>query len=467
MIGKYQIQLGSDQIITGMSSSDYTTDGALGTSSTGMNPFATPGVMRALAGGVDFSTNLSGQIIASCEDFNTTSPNNRYMVDDASGSAHYYSDNGTAITKLKTGSATFIAGLTDMIPFNGFYYISNQTVMVQWDGTNGAGLNESYVTFTTGTASHPMLVYINSLYYGDGPLLKQMPTGGVGSITTIQTFPTNENIVAIGIDPGTGLLLISVHTVTDGSDTIPSRNYVYLHDGISATFRRKIPVDDLVTAFYSLEGQVYVGAGQTLGLWNGSGVTFLRKLMNVTLDNNFLPYKHHFTNIRNILMVVDGGSVLSYGAVVSGKKAFFYTAQNPNGTARIYSVYPRGSNRLAVATATNKEYSFDFSDVTNAGACSMYFNNTYFPRPVYIRRIRIITTAITTGSVGGITFFDEKEHQYNTQVVQMVVASVNSPRYEFDFDYSDAKLQGIQTRINIDTQQFGVIRVIIYYDIAE
>lgn len=472
MIGKYQIQLGAEQIISGMASSDFATDGALGVSSSGLNPFATPGIMRALAGGTDISTNLTGNIIASCEDFNTISPNNRYMVDDTANGSGYYSFNGTTITKLKTGSSqTYVPGITDMVPFNGNYYISSAAKLTQWDGTSGSGLNESFKSFTTGTSAHPMLVFINSLYYGDGNLLQTMATDA-STFTTIQTFPTNENIVAIGIDPTTGLLLISVHTVTDGSDTIPSRNYVYLHDGISATFRRKIPVDDLVTAFYNVEGNVYVGAGQTLGVWNGNGVTFLRKLQNVTLNNTDLPYKHHITNIRNILMVVDGSQVLSYGTVVEGsKKGFFYTAAPLNGvTSHLSIVMPLGNNKIGIGHATSKVFSFDFSDVTNAGAGVLYFNNIYLPRPIFVRRMRIITTGITTtgaGGVGLVAIIDENEKINFTNPANIIFTSGISPRYVFDFDFSSLKLQGLQPRINIDTKVYGIVRVIIYYDIAE
>lgn len=99
----------------------------------------------------------------------------------------------------------------------------------------------------------------------------------------------------------------------------------------------------------------------------------------------------------------------------------------------------------------------------------MYFNNTYFPRPVYIRRIRIITTGITTTSgVGGCTIFDEKGNQYNTQVVTFKVPTgLPSPQYVFDFDYTSAKLQGVQPRINFDTQAYGIVRVYVYYDVSE
>lgn len=472
MIGKYQIQLGAEQLTSGMASSDYATDGALGTSSTGLNPFiANRGVMYAMASPTDISTNVAGSIVASCEDSNAVSPNNRYFIDDATNAANYYSYNGTSVTKVKTGTATgttYVQGKSDFISFNGFFYGSTATVLNKWDGTSGAGLTEAYQTFADANAHHPMIAYQGLLYVGDGNTLSTLTTGGTYT-TGVLTLQAKEKIVALGIDPGTGLMMISIQTIYDTSDTIPSLKAVYLYDGISAKPSRKILVDDLITAFYPLEGQVIVGAGQTIGTWNGSGVTFLRNLKNAGLSNTELPYKHHFANIKNILFVVDGKDILAYGTTIYGaKKGFFYTA-NTQGSNKASCIMPLGSNKLGVAVATNKLYSFDTSS-TSAGSASMYFNNIYFPRPVYVRRVRIITTGITTtgdSGIGGFVLFDEKNNTIATQTQTFLVVAAASPKYVFDFDYSQAKLQGLQARLNYDTQGYGVVRVYIYYDIAE
>lgn len=467
-VGKYQLQLGPDQFISGMASSDYATDGALGTSSSGLNPFVTPGVIRAIANGTDISTNISANILASCEDSNTVGPQNRYFIDDSTNAANYYYFNGTAVTKVKTGTAsgtTYVAGKSDFISYNGFFYGSSPTVLNKWDGSTS--LTEAYKTFGDGNAHHPMVLYAGKLYIGDGNTFSTLDSAGTYSTSVSFNASPKEKIVAVGVDPGTGLLMVSVQTVYDVSDSIPSLKAVYLWDGVSTSATRKILVDDLITAFFPLEGQVYIGAGQTIGVWNGSGVTFLRKLQNVAISNLDLPYKHHFCNIRNILMVIDGANVLSYGAVVSGKKGFFYTALNTASSNHLSIVMPLGSNKVGVAYATNKLISFDFSS-SSAGTATLYFNNIYFPRPVFIRRVRIITTGITTtAGIGGCSIFDEKGNQYNTQIVSFKVLSAETPKYVFDFDYSDTKLQGIQPRITLDTQAFGVIRVYIYYDIGE
>lgn len=479
MIGAHQLQLGADQFTSGMSSSDFATDGALGTSSVGLNPFSTPGLMRAITNPTDISTNVAGNIIASAEDSQTTSSLNRTFVDDA---GNYYTFNGTTVTlsnTATTNAAGYIQGKTDMVSFAGNTYVtttisssSSAGDIDRWN-TSSLTLTNSWWKGTAsqsglvGTAPHPLLVYQGAMYIADANKLHTLSADGSTIAIGVLVLNSNEIIYALGIDPGTGLMMISVQTVTDISDQLSSRHFVYLYDGISAKATRKIAVDDLVTAFYNVEGIVYIGAGQILGQWNGSGVTFLRKMANVSLQRTDLLYKHHFTNTRNILHVVDGMNILSYGAVVSGKKGFFYTAFNPSGNGHLSIVMPLGNNQIGVAYTTNKLQSFDLSAIT-AGTATLYFNNIYFPRPVFIRRVRIITTGITTtGGIGGMSLFDEKGHQFSTTVSTFKVLSTATPQYVFDFDYTNVKLQGVQPRLIMDTQSYGIVRVILYYDIAE
>ncbi len=128
-----------------------------------------------------------------------------------------------------------------------------------------------------------------------------------------------------------------------------------------------------------------------------------------------------------------------------------------------------GSNTLGIGAATNTVVVYDFSG-TGAGAASLYFNNIYFPRPVNIRRIRIITTGITTAvsGVGNNLFFNESTQTIQTAVPQFIVTAAASPKYMFDYDYTNGKVvMSIQPLITLDTQHFGIVRVYIYYDVAE
>lgn len=472
MIGARQLQLGAEQMISGMSSSDFATDGALGVSSRGLNPFVIPGTIRPLSGATDVSANLSGNLVATSGDSQTVAPSVRVGIDDA---GNIYSWGGSSWTKQITGlTNTYSFPETDMVPFyTSNYATCNGTHLMQIN-TSAWTKTENFKALQDGSALHPLLVYQSNLYIGDG---KHLPTLQSDESTyntdSAWVLNGNEKIVALAIDPLTGLMLVSVQTAYNKTDTLQQQGIVYLYDGISAKPTRKIIVDDLITSFYQIEGSVYVGTGSgVIGMWNGNGITFLRRLKtNGTFTFTDLPYKQHFANTGNIMHVVDGASVLSYGSVVSGKKGFFYTAVPLNNvTDHLGIIMSLGSYKLGIGYATIKAVSYDFSSLATptAATVNLFFNNIYFPRPVFIRRVRVITTGITTNvGAGTFTLTDEKGVTYSTANPFYIVLAAASPQYVFDFDYSSVKLQGLQINSKVDTQNWGFVRFIVYYDIAE
>lgn len=476
MIGKYQIQLGADQITSGMASSAYATDGALDVSCYGLNPFVVPGVMYGMGAYTNTSTNVVTGMVASCEDPNGTVPNNRFFVDGAAGAANYYTLAGTTVTKRTTGTATYAPGISDLVAFDTKIWGTTASKLTQWDGVTT--INESYASLSDTNALHPMLIFQSLLWIADGNSLTTLAANGSGTATPttgVLTLSSKEKIVALGIDPVTGLMMISIETVYVNDDTVPSLKGVYLYDGISSKPTRKILVDDLITAFTNVEGNVFVGAGLTLGQWNGNGVTFLRKLQNATFATTDLPYKHHFANTRNILHVIDGNNILSYGAVVAGgKKGFFYTASTggPSTSAHATCIAPTSSYTISVASndSTNKLLAWDYTSTATptSGTVRFNFNNIYLPRPIYVRRIRVFTTGIVTNSnAGSIAFTSEKAVSYVTATPNFTVTAAQTPRYLFDYDFTNAKIQGMGLATIIDTVAWGFVRFVIYYDIAE
>lgn len=490
MVGKFQLQLGAEQLMSGMSSSDFATDGALGVSSTGLNPFITPGIIKPLAGSTDLSANLLGNIIASAEDSQISlgGSYNRTFIDDVGNYYTYTSPTTVTKTNTATNTTNYISGLTDMVSYNGNTYVTTADGDIdKWNTSSltltnsywhgGGNLNQALLNSGVVALPHPMVV-LNGVLYIAGQNSLGAVMHGINSSSTVDTFfPAlplqllkNEIIYALGIDPLTGLMMISVQSTINASDSLTSRFFVYLWDGINANTTRKIPVDDLITSFHNVEGAVFVGQGTTLGQWNGNGVTFLRKLIFASTSSTDLIYKHRICSTGRILHVVDGPNVLSYGSVITGKKGFFYTAFNPSGSGHLSAIFPLGFiYQLGIAYTTNKLAKFDFMD-TSGGAATLYFNNIYFPRPVYIRRIRVITSGITTtggGGIGGVNFYDEKGVSFTTQVQTFIISAAQSPKYVFDFDYTSAEVQAVQPRIVIGTQAIGVVRVYIYYDVAQ
>ncbi|GAH22606.1 unnamed protein product, partial [marine sediment metagenome] len=68
MIGKKYIEIGANEFLGGLTSGENTSDGGHGPRTTQVNLTKVPGVLHAPGAVIDESTNLTGEVIASCED---------------------------------------------------------------------------------------------------------------------------------------------------------------------------------------------------------------------------------------------------------------------------------------------------------------------------------------------------------------------------------------------------------------
>ena len=470
-IGKNQIVIGAAQFAVGQSTTDYTDDGALGVDSYGLNPFVIPGAMYSLAAATAHSTAPVDNIIGACAGYASGDSNPAYLVGDA---GNLYAFGGTTLTKEYTDStATYQAGVTDIVPFNAYFFVTSTSYLGQWNG--GGTYTYNYKTLAASAAPHPMLVYSSQLYVADGNLLKALNTSG--TLSTVLTLTPQEQIYALGIDPLTGLMLISTQRTFDGSDTLGAQKFISLYDGVSTAVTRRIPIDDLVVSFTNYQGQVVCGIGYGLGIWNGLGVTYLRRLMNANPQNGYtdMPYKHHVKAIGTQLHIIDGAKVLTYGPVKAGQMGFFYTAYEQTNTppsdhltCLFNAGVSTGANRLGYTyyDGTTTDYYFytvDFGS-TAAGLGILTTNNIYFPRPVNIREIVVITTPQTTGTTGTCTFTDENGNTLTAQ--SFVTASAESPKSTFNFNFSGYQCYMVRPQIDFAAQGFGIIKMMIYYDVA-
>lgn len=494
MVGKYQIQLGADQLTSGMSSSDYTTDGALSNASTGLNPFVTPGIIRSNYLATSTSATLVDNVIASSEDA-TGGFKARLAVGDA---ANYYTiDTSGTVAKVATGSDinNYIYGRTDIgIQSNssgvGTAFVSHGTDLAMWNGNTT--VTESWwstVAYYTGTTHppvlrsvpHPMVNYNTNLWIADGSQLHNIipnaaiiatPSVCVNlSVLSLELFST---IHALGIDPATGLMMISYQTVNNQGDNISSQFYVGLYDGYSTGLRRKIPVDDLVTAFQNVGGVVYCMYGQSVGAWNGNGISFIRKMQNITNSPSGLVFKSHITNIGKILFIADGPVVVAYGEPVGGKpKTWFNVGLAFGGTDKITCLCPMGNNILGLFNFATFDSQFNINrydlSSTLGTSFTVEFNNIYFPRPVFIHRMRVITTGIAhTGFTDmTVSIMDEKGNALPISNANRIRSVPTGTTYVSDFDFGGAKCQAIQPSISATNGAWGLVRVIVYYDVAE
>lgn len=495
MIGKFQLQLGADQLTSGMSSSDYATDGALGNTSIQMNPFVTPGIIRGTLNlGDATGSPLVDNIVASSEDA-TGGLKARLAVGDA---ANYYTiDTSGTMVKVFTGADTsnYVFGRTDIgIQSNnggtGSAFVSHGTNLAMWNGSTT--VTESWWTGTAyyvGTthppaltsSPHPLLNYNTNLWVADGSQLHNIiPNAAIIatpslcvnlSVLSLELFST---IYALGIDPATGLMLISYQTVQNQGDTVSTQAFIGLYDGYSTGLRRKIPVDDLVTAFQNVGGTVYVTFGNRVGYFNGNGISFLRRLLNVVDGTATLLYKHRVANSANILLIADGPTLLAYGDPVGGKaKAWFNLGVSLGTIDKITTISPLGNNQVGIFNFATFNSSFNFRrydlNSTVGTSFQVSFNNIYFPRPVYVRRVRVVTTGIAHSGLTDmvIAILDEKNNALPISNTNRIISVPTGTTYVQDFDYSQAKCQGIQATIGGSNGPWGLIRVIVYYDVAE
>lgn len=494
MVGKNQIQIAGTQFAAGMSTSDLLGDGALGTSSYNLSLVSPPGAVRASAV-QSISGTLPDDILASCEDPRTSGSAQRYYVDDSGNilsiSLNDSGGGGNSISTAATpaSSSGYTELITDMAVFNGNIYITKTSNIVQATVGSPWTLDETWWTVTKGQSSlnvsgnvhHPLLSFENFLWIGDLNKLHNVDSSGTVS-SGVLTLNQNERIDCLGIDPQTGLMMIGVRTASGDDTSQTSRAFIYLYDGYSSKPRRKIQIEGLITGFQAIGGTVYVGVDNTITVWNGSGVTFLRRLTTLSGNSSGLPYKNRMSRLQNHLVVVDGQQVLAYGEILPGKKVWWPLFKNQATTDNItFMAYggstlqfnsPRVPNMpcIIVNYAITTVKAVSPFDQVNVGTGKMYVANINFERPVNIRRARVVTSGITsanggTTGIGKLELVDENGVANATAQPKFVVAS--GTRYVFDFDFGGLKLQTLGGVVTLDTQAFQVLKVILYYDVAE
>lgn len=425
LIGKETIEIDWKNFTRGMSTSDYTSDAGFSAgvdipnnAASYVNPLVNPGALSFPATPTDKSTNLTGQMIASCEDptLGGGGATRLFVSADASNIGRFYSINSVGdLTQVGsadgTAGAVYIAGKTDMIGFAAETYVTNQHYIVRWESPSTFVLtfydfNSTYSN--NASVPHPALVYRNFAYYGNGNILLRQSGAGVAPVT-ILTLPANQVIVALGIDPGSGNMLISVVSQINISGTVNSQAFVLYYDGSSPESTKIVPVDTMITAFYNVGATVFITYGQKLGYWTGAGIQFLRTLL-IQLDNTQLAYKHHLTNIDETLYIVERQNILAYGQVMQGvAKAFWYLYGNsPGGTPTNLSLVTNiGNNTLAYSYATSKFATLDTSSIGESG--QLYTQNYNFARTINFAQVIIqFTTLIPINTdIGSASIMDE------------------------------------------------------------
>jgi hypothetical protein len=480
MIGKHTLEIGAADFIKGVSSGADINDGGFSNETDNVNLTANPGVLYAPAASVNSDTDsrLTGNIIASSPDMNVTSPTNRLLVTD-DGKAYRY--NGTKITAAGvalTAAKTWVAGFTDLVTFAGEAYATSKEAMTRWqnDDTIDGGADYPYA-FTNQTVPHPELVYENNLYVADGNLLKVTPSAGVAP-TTVLTLSADQIIIALGIDPGSGLMLISTTNALDISSTLTSINRLHWYDGNSLKSSKVAIIEDAILGFHCVGAIVFVGFSNNIGYLSGSGIQWLRRLNNVTADNTQLPYKHHMAHVANTFYVLDGKQVMAYGEVLAGRKVWYPAWSNPVNSNKPTFLADVGNKKLGMGFATTKFYTFDTASVATIDSMMLFSHKYVFPRPVFIRGIYIeYATSIANNDANRSLYYLTEAQGAGFVFMQDPSATFTALKntsganaYFIDVPINGMladKVRMLQFRYNVDTVNPGLRRIVVAYDVAE
>ena len=466
MIGKNTIELDAKDFVKGMSSSDHIADGGFSSKGNHINLTKEVGVIYSPASLVDSDTDnrLTGNIIATTEDDDGFLGYERKMV---TSDGKYYRYNATKIPEaaLRTDAVnTYAVGFTDMITFDNEIYVTTKEKLVRWD-EGAAVFNASFASFTKTTYPHPAIVYENNAFYADGNVLKKQTSAG-GALSAVLTLSADQIIITLGIDPGTGYMLISTTSSLNASDTLRGTQKVLFYDGFSNKPIKAVIVDDMVLSFYSVGGTVFVGYGQNIGYFNGSGITFLRKLANVTLSGDEILYKHKITNIGNRLYVVDGRQVLVFGEIQRNNKVFYYAVQNKENTNKLISIFDVGSGKLGMSFDINQFFTFDTTSVATTYGVDFYSNKFNFPRPVIIRSAFVEYANAVSNAVTPLLLYIYDEKQNSTQFSSFQ-NTTGAAEYFRESLSLGVKVRTLQIYGVLQNANPGIRRIIISYDVAE
>lgn len=477
-LGKKLFIWDAKDMIRGMSTSDDLADGGFSSTTDAVQLTNTPGVMYSPASPTDKSTGLTGEIIASCED-PAASAARLYVSTDSDQDGRFYSIDSTGTLTARGSEDTggnYISGSCDMIPYKGEVYVTNSVYIVRW--VQPATFTTNFMPFNDTSAPHPAIVFEDNAYYADGNELHRQTAAGSAPnpAAAILTLPSSYVITALGIDPGTGRMLIATVDQYNISDTQATQARVHYYDGFSNKVLKTVPVDSMVTAFPFTEGQLYAAMGTTLGYWNGAGVTFLRKF-SVNADNAQLLYKHRFTGIKETLYFVERTKIIAHGPIQQGGSKVFYPAfknqVNSNVFSNIAFIGSGATNTgqfLSMAFATAKFYTWDSTSVATSNSQDFYSNDYEFDDEVWIRRIRIIyKNKVSNGTdPGSLRLYDQDGAVTSlAQSGLFDLSNTSGAASAFkDLLNVNYKAKQIQFELLLDTVNPGVRRVIFYGDLA-
>lgn len=467
--GKYRVELTAADFIKGVSSSDFISDGGLGSSTQGADIYTKPGILRPTNTQTNLNTSASDySYVASCESNGTAfirlfagTDNNIYQLTSAGVISVYKND---------PSGNVYAKPYTDMLAFNGAYYISSQNDITEISG--GTLDPDWFSTRTGGTAlgnnPHPMLIFNKRLYVADGNTIKMFDPDA-NRAYTVFTGPIDTKVLALEIDPGTGRMLVSLEIDNASGGKYQGGTWVGYYDGVNPTqFLKKIPTEQRITAFRNVGGNIYVIYGENLGVWSGTGIEFLRK-MNSAIGDATAITKQKMTSFGQVLLIADGTSILAYGDVIGGSKAFcnfqsttragidvlVVTGTNTSGVG--YNLVLCGDNVAGTTTFVDQIT----INQTLSGTGQFYSNILNLPGRKIVTGIDVFFDTTATVGSHAFQFKDDTGTTNNCSGTPTIFYNDNVTYKRLLFQKITSSFQLIDT---VTTSNVGLKKVIIYFN---
>tara|TARA_Y100000310_G_C20672571_1_gene811131 strand:- start:671 stop:2104 length:1434 start_codon:yes stop_codon:yes gene_type:complete len=473
MIGQKSFEIGPEEFLRGITTSDFMNDGGFSPVSQAANIFHTPGLLYGSTPTVDQTDDLVDELIASCIDPQIIgSPFRRFFVDNA---GQYYSWNTSVLDLIATDGTNpskYNPPKIDMIAFGLDTIFTTTATTITKLVPSTTTLTDVYFTFAGAVAPsvpHPAIVFENNAYYGNGnTLLRQ--TDPTATPAVILTLPAEQTIVTLGIDPGTGKMLLSIIDGLDASGNNDRPAQVGYYDGFSNKLSKIVDVDAMVTVFHTTSDNLYVCYGQNFGYWSGSGVQFLRKL-TVPLSEAGLVYKHRITNIGNIVYLVEKNAILAYGKLAGGRERVFYYVHTElesgaDLTLGLTLLANLGSNVLGFCfineSSVEKFSTMDLSSVASLTESPRWRSKKYtFDRDVTFNGVLIeygVALPNDDSTVGSLYVFDETQ----TSTLIGAVSTTESGKYTVELTYPSIETRSLQLSYTFSLQ-YPIRRFTVFY----
>lgn len=450
-----------------MTSTNDTQDGGLsGQSSFPLNLTAREGRLYGTATSVDAAHPSTGYPIASCGD-----SINGFLRVILGDNGKIFTWDGSTMTERADSTGTYVEGISDIIQYRDVTLATSQTNVHKFTGATFGTIDETWGSVGFGVSldsgyPHPQLVFENNYWVASKNTLHRWD--GTTFSAGFLTLPAGQVIVALAIDPQSGKMLISITEGLNLNGTLSMVAKVAVYDGYSNKPTRVPIVDDMVTAFHPIGGVVYVAYGTSIGYWNGSGISFLRKTKNVTLTSTSLIYKHHITNIGKTLYYIDGAVVMAYGEIKRGKRVFYPAGAISTG-ATMHMICHVGSEKLGLGSGSTGTPVFHTQDLSTidatSGTLNFYSKKYRFKNKVNVRDIRVVfNDSVAAGVKVADVVLTDQNGTVNFEALQNggTVASYEltslAQNNDVPSSYFQFQFQGVQ---NINP---GIEAIIVSYD---